>query len=203
MLPGPSVPAAPGRFSITIDWPRCFSVAVASARIAMSVEPPGGHGTINVTGRVGNCCACAAVANATTAAASRLIFFMIPPSFRRPEFSGYRCGRLCPIAGRIATEGMCGVLADEIRAGRVLLGRSGRQGRDGGAVERRAQSHRQAEPDENAEGRAVLLLSFEYRQGGCRRRRNHSRALSGSDRRDGIALGSHRSEEHTSELQSH
>ena len=53
MLPGPSVPAAPGRFSITIVWPRCFSVAVASARIAMSVEPPGGHGTISVTGRVG------------------------------------------------------------------------------------------------------------------------------------------------------
>ena len=33
--------------------------------------------------------------------------------------------------GRIATEGMCGVLADEIRAGRVLLGRSGRQGATG------------------------------------------------------------------------
>src|ERR1044071_2552133 len=152
MFDGPSVPAAPARFSITIDWPRCFSVAVASARSAISVEPPGGHGTIKVTGRVGNCCACAVVANAAMAAASRMIFFMIPPSFRSPEFSGYRCAQHCPIAGRPATESTCGVLAGEGRPGPVLLGRSGEKGREGRAVERRAQSHRQAEPDEDAEG---------------------------------------------------
>ena len=79
MLAGPSVPAAPGRFSITIGWPRCFSVAGASARIAMSVEPPGGQGTISVTGRVGNCCACAVVASAMNAAAAKISLLMVAP----------------------------------------------------------------------------------------------------------------------------
>src|ERR1044071_5684473 len=81
MFDGPSVPAAPARFSITIDWPRCFSVAVASARSAMSVEPPGGHGTISVTGRVGNCCALALAANAMSAAAVRNSLLIVCPVF--------------------------------------------------------------------------------------------------------------------------
>src|SRR5262249_39704077 len=85
------VPAAPARFSITIDWPRCFSVAVASARIETSVEPPAGHGTMNVTGRVGNCCACAMVERTAMAAASSSLmspsraapFFVMVAAFRQ------------------------------------------------------------------------------------------------------------------------
>src|SRR5688500_472230 len=38
---------------MTIVCPRYFSVAVASARITWSVEPPAGQGTIKVTGREG------------------------------------------------------------------------------------------------------------------------------------------------------
>jgi len=63
-------------FSITIFCPRCFSVAAASARMPMSVPPPGGHGTISVTGRVGNCCACAIPASATIAAATSMTRFI-------------------------------------------------------------------------------------------------------------------------------
>ena len=54
------MPPAPALFSTTIVWPRYFSVAVASARITWSVDPPAGQGTISVTGRDGN-----AWANAT------------------------------------------------------------------------------------------------------------------------------------------
>src|SRR5262245_19713616 len=62
MWPGPSVPAAPPRFSMTSDWLRCFSLAVASARMTTSVVPPAGHGTIRDTGRAGKVYACAAPA---------------------------------------------------------------------------------------------------------------------------------------------
>src|SRR5215472_2000106 len=48
--PGASVPEPPGRFSMTIDCPRCFSVAVASARMPTSVVPPAGHGRMRVMG---------------------------------------------------------------------------------------------------------------------------------------------------------
>src|SRR5262245_30850177 len=41
-------------------WPRCFSVAAASARRPTSVVPPAANGTIIVTGRLGKSCACAA-----------------------------------------------------------------------------------------------------------------------------------------------
>src|SRR3954452_14809140 len=85
MLAGPMVPAAPGRFSITIDWPRCFSVAAASARMPMSVDPPAGHGTIKVTGRVGNCCACAAPASASRMAAINPAI-LTSPSFAHRNF---------------------------------------------------------------------------------------------------------------------
>jgi hypothetical protein len=54
---GPSTPPASVLFSITIGWPRCFSVAAASARSPMSVVPPAANGTISVTGRVGKSCA--------------------------------------------------------------------------------------------------------------------------------------------------
>ena len=53
MYAGPTVPVAPGRFSITNRCPRYFEATSARARTEMSVLPPGGHGTINVTGRFG------------------------------------------------------------------------------------------------------------------------------------------------------
>jgi hypothetical protein len=38
---------------MTMRWPRCFSAMAAMARIDMSVLPPGGQGTMKVTGRLG------------------------------------------------------------------------------------------------------------------------------------------------------
>jgi hypothetical protein len=81
---GPSVPAAPGRFSIVIDCPRCFSVAVASARITRSVVPPAGHGTISVTGRDGKLCASAPDAAKPTAAADRTAMILRCTAFSCP-----------------------------------------------------------------------------------------------------------------------
>ena len=54
---GPIVAPAPGMFSTMMGWPRCFSVAAASARRVTSAEAPGDTGEINVTGRVGKSCA--------------------------------------------------------------------------------------------------------------------------------------------------
>jgi hypothetical protein len=53
MVAGPTVPLPPALLSTTIGWPRCLPAASAIARMAMSVEPPAGHGTISVTGFTG------------------------------------------------------------------------------------------------------------------------------------------------------
>jgi hypothetical protein len=68
----------------------------------MSVDPPGGHGTISVTERVGNCCACATLASAMNAAASshRLMspslepafFAKVVAEFRMPNHRAHRNG---------------------------------------------------------------------------------------------------------------
>jgi predicted RNA-binding protein with PUA-like domain len=58
------------------------------------VPPPAGQGTINVTGRVGNCCACAIPVSASTAAAINPAILTSSSPFRRPEFSGYRTPQL-------------------------------------------------------------------------------------------------------------
>jgi hypothetical protein len=81
------VPEPPGRFSMTIDCPRCFSVAAASARMPTSVVPPAGHGTMRVTGRTGKFCACAAPIHATNPAASTMPYTMrfMGLSWRRPQ----------------------------------------------------------------------------------------------------------------------
>src|SRR4051812_22349120 len=182
MLAGPMVPPAPGLFSITIGWPRCFSVALASARIPMSVKPPAGHGTISVTGRVGNCCACATPANNAKAEASKIAFFMEPSLFRGPGFSGYRCVPPCPMTAQAATETSCGVLADEDGTGRIFLGRSGEARPERRALDRRAQFHRAQAPEGDEERRARVLLSYRRRKAGRRHHRDHQGGLSGQDR---------------------
>jgi hypothetical protein len=73
-IAAPIVPPAPPRFSITNCWPSiCESLAV-SGRATVSVPPPGGNGTITLTGLLGQSCASAGMpasiisANATRAA---------------------------------------------------------------------------------------------------------------------------------------
>src|SRR5262249_49351253 len=77
---------------MTIGCPRCFSVALASARRPTSVEPPGGQGTMRVTGRVGKFCAGAGGTQAIKAAMSpttapKALHFMAFPSV-----TGRYCG---------------------------------------------------------------------------------------------------------------
>src|SRR6185436_6905628 len=48
-------------------------------RAAVSVEPPGGNGTISVTGRVGNVCACAHAKPAHSASAAAKLLISPPP----------------------------------------------------------------------------------------------------------------------------
>ena len=57
MVAGPTVPPPPALLSIVIGWPMNFEALSAIARIAMSVDPPAGHGTIRVIGLVGYSCA--------------------------------------------------------------------------------------------------------------------------------------------------
>jgi hypothetical protein len=49
------LPLAPTRFSTTTGWPSVWPSLSASTRAAMSGAPPGGIGTMIVTGREGNC----------------------------------------------------------------------------------------------------------------------------------------------------
>src|SRR5262245_12055107 len=77
------VPPAPPTFSITTGWPSVGRIASAMMRAAVSVDPPGGNGTIRVTGRDGNVCASARLDTRSDAAANiRTIGFS---SSRNPE----------------------------------------------------------------------------------------------------------------------
>src|SRR5690348_16952679 len=53
------MPAAPPRFSITTDCFHFSASFAATVRAEMSVPPPGGKGTIHVTGFAGYVCAAA------------------------------------------------------------------------------------------------------------------------------------------------
>src|SRR5438034_398829 len=57
------MPAAPARFSTTTDWPHFAASLAATVRAEMSVPPPGGNGTMKVTGLAGYGCASAAQKN--------------------------------------------------------------------------------------------------------------------------------------------
>src|SRR5262245_65151540 len=70
------LPPAPPTFSITMGWPSVSRIRSAMMRAAASVDPPGGNGTIKVSGREGNGCACASALQLTisnSAATSHLI----------------------------------------------------------------------------------------------------------------------------------
>ena len=51
------LPPAPPTFSRMTGWPRIGRILSARIRAAVSVEPPGGNGTISVICRDGNVCA--------------------------------------------------------------------------------------------------------------------------------------------------
>src|SRR5437868_13530454 len=88
------LPPAPPTFSITIGWPSDSRIFSAMMRAAASVEPPGGNGTISVSGRDGKVCACAAVAAHTAMNSAATILLIIPSPdvraifFRLVYFSG-------------------------------------------------------------------------------------------------------------------
>jgi hypothetical protein len=47
-------PPAPGRFSMTTDWPHCFETTSPSVRARISTPPPAAYGTKMRTGLDGN-----------------------------------------------------------------------------------------------------------------------------------------------------
>src|SRR5262245_22340211 len=73
------LPPAPPTFSITIGWPSVSRIRSAMMRAAASVDPPGGNGTIRLSGREGKVWACTVVAAHTTAN-SAAISLLITPS---------------------------------------------------------------------------------------------------------------------------
>src|SRR5258706_12652868 len=74
------LPLAPPTFSITTVWPSGARIASPMMRAAVSVEPPGGNGTIRETGRVGNGWAAALAASADSAMAAKKLFIYPPLS---------------------------------------------------------------------------------------------------------------------------
>src|SRR6185295_14800911 len=74
--PTAMLPPAPPTFSITTVWPSGARMRSPRMRAAVSVEPPGGKGTISVIGRKGQVCACAPVNTAAraNAIATRCVF---------------------------------------------------------------------------------------------------------------------------------
>src|SRR5258708_7851482 len=66
------MPAAPGRFSITIGWPSASPSAGATVRAVMSTLPPGTKGTISRIGLLGKPCAPAAHATSASRAPASL-----------------------------------------------------------------------------------------------------------------------------------
>src|ERR1700752_1408657 len=82
------LPPAPPTFSMITRWRSGARMASPRIRAAVSVDPPGGNGTIRVTGRDGNACASAwlvtraAIAASAAAGNMRTIGFS---SSRNPE----------------------------------------------------------------------------------------------------------------------
>src|SRR5260221_12713386 len=68
----PTMPAAPGRFSITIGWPSASPSAGATVRAVISTLPPGTKGTISRIGLLGKPCAPAAHAPSAARALASL-----------------------------------------------------------------------------------------------------------------------------------
>src|SRR6266852_5083933 len=91
---------------MTIDGPRCFSVAVASARMPTSVVPPAGHGTMRVTGRTGKFCACAAPIHAANPAASA-VAKILPFTAFSPFLFRCSCDRRVDDAARLSPITFC------------------------------------------------------------------------------------------------
>ena len=80
MVAGPTVPPPPALLSTAIGWPMIFDALSAIARIAMSVDPPAGQGTISVIGLVGYSCAPAAPP-ASVPSVARTIVRLLRQSF--------------------------------------------------------------------------------------------------------------------------
>src|SRR5215471_15386778 len=65
------IPDAPARFSTTTGWPSALESLSATGRADTSLAPPGGNGTIQRTGFVGQVCAHTGPASAASASATR------------------------------------------------------------------------------------------------------------------------------------
>jgi len=89
----PIVPDAPDRFSTTNGWPSESESFAAIRRAIGSVDPPGGYGTTNFTGLVGQACAqvvIGASAASAIAATRRTERIMIPPFPNEPQVTTAR-----------------------------------------------------------------------------------------------------------------
>src|SRR5436309_13891600 len=69
----PMLPPAPGRFSITTGSPSACCSPFAIGRAMMSVVPPGGYGTMSLSGFAAEFCAAAERATKPDASASRML----------------------------------------------------------------------------------------------------------------------------------
>src|SRR5512146_1023111 len=117
----PMLPDAPTLLSTMNGWPSCFVRCSESMRARMSVEPPGAHGTISVTGFSGQAAKAGAAAARARAAQARSL------GIRRMVVPGQAWEERDSAADRIALH------AARVRrgaqhqpAGAVALARAGR-----------------------------------------------------------------------------
>ena len=119
MLAGPMVPAAPGLFSITIVWPRCFSVAArARACRCRSRRPPARARPGSPAGRETAAPARRSRTPTIAAASSKALFIVVLPRFADRNFPAIVAAHDARNRGLHRNGGDCGVLAVENRAGR-------------------------------------------------------------------------------------
>src|SRR5687768_15578277 len=118
----PIAPPAPARFSMTTGCLSAAPSASATGLATVSATPPGGNGTIIVTGRSGYC-ATAALADvaATSASASIRRIRIAPPAFRRAH---QRAGAF---SSSLAVQKASAASGDEETAARHLLHREKNQ----------------------------------------------------------------------------
>ena len=95
MVAGPTVPPPPALLSTAIGCPRAFDALSAIARIAMSVDPPAGQGTIRVIGLVGYSCAPAAADISMPMAATAIVKRLRPDISNSPLRSRLAPGPAC------------------------------------------------------------------------------------------------------------
>src|SRR5262245_62357477 len=116
--PAARLPPAPARFSTTNGCPSSSLKAGAVSRAKRSAVPPGGNGTIIVTGRFGHACAEAAHGDSSMTAAAKA---MIETLSMIADLARHDRDQTLAVSGVIGARGLPCLLAGRAVARRIAL----------------------------------------------------------------------------------